>query len=279
MSHDTDSHPNRARLVAYMDGEVSSGERGRLTRHVEECRRCQRRLEELRSSVRSFSEAVDRLQPPPSDVSAEEIRRRAASRGGDVEVSGHVGPDAETGTSGFRWTTATRIAASVVVLLGAAAALPGSPVRSWIDRSVEGVQQLFSGGDEAAAEGSSEATPSGRPEITDRSGVAVGASDGSIRIRLTEVPTSTTVRVRLVDAPQAGVWNAGGEYQTAPGRIEVTRPRSEALLVEIPRSVGSVRLLVNSRLVAVKRNEVLDVRVPGARLDDGEFSFRPSGTR
>ncbi|MFB6240174.1 MAG: hypothetical protein ABEJ46_01160, partial [Gemmatimonadota bacterium] len=80
----------------------------------------------------------------------------------------------------FRWTTATRIAASVVVLLGAAAALPGSPVHSWIDRSVEGVQQLFSGDEQTAPE-SPEAAPATRPEITDRSGVAVAASDGSIR--------------------------------------------------------------------------------------------------
>lgn len=277
MSHDIDSHPSRARLVACVDGEVPADERERLSRHVEQCRRCERRVEEIRESARTFSEAVGHIQPPPSDATADGIRRRADRRD-DAAVAGHVAPDEETANSGFRWTTATRIAASVVVLLGAAAALPGSPVRSWIDRSVEGVQQLFSGGEEAAPE-SSDAAPAARPEITDRSGVAVAASDGSIRIRLTDVPTTTTIRVRLVDGPQAGVWNAGGQYQTAPGRIEVRRPASEALLVEIPRSVNRVRLEVNGEIAVVKRNEVLDVRVPGSRLEDGEFTFSPSGTQ
>ncbi|MFB6240173.1 MAG: anti-sigma factor, partial [Gemmatimonadota bacterium] len=80
MSHDTDSHPSRARLVACVDGEVPAEERARLSRHVEECRRCERRMEELRASSRTFSEAVGHLQPPPSDATADEIRRRTDRR-------------------------------------------------------------------------------------------------------------------------------------------------------------------------------------------------------
>lgn len=279
MKHDADSHPSEARLVAYLDGELSPEEGRRLSRHVEDCRACGRRMDELRETARVFSEAVADLLPPRSDVTAGDLRRRAEGRGEEADVVGHVGDARESEGSGFRWTTATRIAASVAVLLGAAAALPGSPVRSWIDRSVQGVQALFTADEEGTATESTEPSPSARPEIADRSGVAVGASDGSIRIQLSDVPPSTVVRVRLVDAPQAGVWNAGGRYRTAPGRIEVTAPTSEALLVEIPRSVDRVRLEVNGRVAAVKRSEVLDVRVPGAELRNGEFTFRPTESR
>lgn len=271
MDHHFDNHPDEARLVAYMDGELGRDERAELSRHLMECGECGRALGDLRRSSEAFSDAVAALRPPPTRATADDLRRGAA------EAEGGRPPDVASPRSG--WSTAARVAASLVVLLGAAAALPGSPVRSWIDRSVQQVQAILGGGGEAPEPGEIEAPRSPeRAGATDRSGVAVSASDGSIHITLTEVPADTEIRVRLVAGPRAGVWNAGGRYDTGPGRIEVTAPASGALLVEIPRLVERVRLEVNGRLVAVGREGDLEVTVPGAELGDGEFTFRPSGT-
>ena len=284
MNFDTDSHPSEARLVAYVDGELGPDERAAVSDHLSGCDACARSLSELRRASSLFSDAAAALEPPPSEATAVETRRRAAhvapseSQGTD---DGADVPDDTDGESRFRWSrwsTATRIAASIVVLLGAAAALPGSPVRSWIDRSVQQVQALFGEDEATPATVEPEAPRPERPEVRDRSGVAVSASSGSIVVTLRDVPRTTSVRVRLVDGEQAGVWNAGGEYRTAPGRIEVTAPASDSLLVEIPRLVGRVELEVNDRLVAVGRGGELDVRVPDVEVRDGEFTFRPPGT-
>lgn len=281
MNHHTDSHPSEARLVAWVDDELAPDGRAAVSAHVQECDACARTLSELRRASSLFSEAAAHLEPPSSDATAASTRRRAAGGTAPAEPRSASGADApaETGSeSRFGgWSTATRIAASLVVLLGAAAALPGSPVRSWIDRSVEQVQTLLGGGDAETVEQVEPRRPD-RPASADRSGVAVTASSGSIRVELRDVPPATAVLVRMVDGGQAGVWNAGGEYRTSPGRIEVTAPASDSLLVEIPRRVGLVELEVNGRLVAVGRDGELDVRVPDAQVRDGEFMFRLSGT-
>lgn len=272
MNDEFDSHPSEARLVAYLDGELGSDERAVLSRHLMECVGCARALGELRRSSRAFSEAVDGLRPPSTRLTADALRRRA--EGGDAERS------ADEEQARFGWSTATRIAASVAVLLGAAAALPGSPVREWLDQSVQQIQAVLGGGDEAPDPGEIVAPPApDRTGITDRSGVAVSASGGSILITLSEVPADTEIRVRLVGGPRAGVWNAGGQYNTAPGRIEVTAPASDALLVELPDLVQRVRLMVNGTLAAVARDGELEVTAPGAESRDGEFTFTPRGTK
>lgn len=281
MSHDTDSHPTDGRLMAYLDGELSRDQRATVSRHLVGCRSCARTMDELRRSSSVFSDAVSTLSPPTAGAAQGELRRRSGEPGDEgASVAGRIGGhDDEDDEAGFGWSTATRIAASLVVLLGAAAALPGSPVRSWLDRSVQGVQALFGGDEKQERPETVEVSEAPRPEIVDRSGIAVTASEGSIRIGLRDVSENTEIRVRLVDGRQAGVWNAGGQYRTAPGRIRVTSPDSESLLVEIPRSVRRVLLTVNGRLAAVGRSGELDVRVPGVEPRDGEFTFRPSGTQ
>lgn len=275
MNHDTDSHPSEARLVAYLDGELDRDERAVVSRHLPGCAVCSRTMAELRRTAAAFSEAVDSLQPPPSEATAGQARRRAAGRhAGPAETGAAAASTEDGGDSPFGMSTATRIAASLVVLLGAAAALPGSPVRSWIDASVQQVQAIFGGEEKPPAAEEIEEPGPDRPDVEDRSGVAVSASGGSISITLSDVPRSTSIQVRLVHGPEAGVWNAGGAYRTAPGRIEVTAPASDALLVEMPRPVSRVRLEVNGRLVAVKRDGVLDVRIPDVEVRDGEFTFR-----
>lgn len=280
MNDDSDSHPSEARLVAYLDGELPPEDRAGISRHVVECRACAGTLDELRAASEGFSTAVSRLETPESELTAGDVRRADGGDGGpDPRDAGAESVDDQRDRT-FGRTAVVRIAASVAVLLGAAAALPGSPVRSWIGWSVQEVQALFAGSETSEQE-AVERPESSRADAADRSGVAVDPADGSVRIQLLQVPDGTAIRVRLVEGTQAGVWNAGGEYRTSSGRIQVVAPTSDRLLVEVPRSAYGVRLEVNGEAAAVKRGGELDVRAPGAVLRDGGFEFTvgPGGTQ
>lgn len=277
MNHVSDSHPTEARLMAYLDGELSREERANLSRHLSGCSRCTRVAEELRRSSAAFSEAVSALTPPPAETTTDDLLRRAGSDDAEVEVAARIGGGEDSDR--FGWSTAARIAASVAVLLGVAAALPGSPVRSWIDRSVQGVQDFLGADDGRESSRAVDVRQAPPPDVADRSGVAVSADGGTVRVDLVEVPETTTIRVRVVDGGRAGVWNANGDYRTAPGRIVVASPDSDTLQVHVPRSLPRVRLIVNGRLVLSSHGGELDVRVPGERQRDGEVTFRPPGTQ
>lgn len=278
MREESHSHPSEARLVAHLDGELPPQERAEVSRHLDECPACAASLDELRAASEEFSSAVSRLESPASSLSVADIRR-SAGRGGSGSGGSVVGRVDEEAAGSSPRAAALRVAASVVILLGVAAALPGSPVRSWIGRSVQEVRTLLFDGDGAPeVDDGAVPAPTGADsvEAVERSGLAVGPADGSVLVRLVRVPESTTVRVRLVEGSRAGVWNAGGEYRTASGSIEVTAPTSGELLVELPRSVHEVRLEVNGETAAVKEGSRLDVRVAGAVLRDGQFEFTPA---
>lgn len=277
MHEDSDSHPGEARLAAYLDGELGGEARASVARHLEQCSACSDTLAELRRSAESFSEAVSALTPPAPETTAEELRRRSSRRDGDG--GGPAGE--EEGVlplSPRRWSTATRVAASLAVLFGAAAALPGSPVRGWIGDSVQGVQVLLGGGDDRRPAVEADAPPERAGDADERSGVAVASEDGSFTIVLEDVPGTAAIRVRLVDGSRAAVWNADGDYGTAAGRIEVRSPSSDEILVEVPRSARRVRLEVNGRLAAVKRDGELEATLPVAAAGEGGFTIRPPGT-
>ncbi|MGE5233319.1 MAG: anti-sigma factor family protein, partial [Acidobacteriota bacterium] len=62
-------------LSAYLDGQLSAAERGRVESHLQGCADCARRLAGLRSAIASL-QSLDRVEPP-AELFAE-VRRRAA---------------------------------------------------------------------------------------------------------------------------------------------------------------------------------------------------------
>ena len=74
-------HPTAA-LSAYIDGELSAGERSRMERHLDGCATCSATLADLRA-VRSALQALPRATAPRSFALREgDIRPRAAARRG-----------------------------------------------------------------------------------------------------------------------------------------------------------------------------------------------------
>lgn len=273
-------HPGEGTLLSHLDGELSGEERARLRRHLEACGHCRSRLEGLRRAARTFSRAVARLdrRPPPADVSAIlERRRRAAGEGrpGDGPGSaggGQAAPDgAATGPAddhaGPGWRAAwLKAAVLLLTVAGVAAALPGSPLRGWLERSLDRIGLTAEDDAPVAAAGR------GEPEGRAGAGVSVPLREGHVMVRLTGAPAGTEVRVRLVPGDEAGVRAVGGRYRTAPGEVELEEPTGGAVSVRLPRS-GTARVEVDGSPVLIKARDGLRVLAPSADTAGSEIRF------
>ncbi|MFW6206290.1 MAG: anti-sigma factor family protein [Gemmatimonadota bacterium] len=235
-------HLNDAGVQALLDGELPPDERDQATAHLAGCASCREIRDELARANAVFSEAVAAL-----DVEVRPARRPEAAR------------------SGWRLTTPFVRAAVLVLLLAAAAsAIPGSPVRGWIEsvvtprtptvvpEVVTPVPEVLQPAPDAAPAGVA-LSPVGAVEI-----VVSGLEDTSILLVETDEPeVSTTVAATERDPV----------FRTGPGRIEVTDGVGGRLTVALPRSLASVRLVVDGQLYAEKEAGTLTVHVPGETVD------------
>ena len=253
-------HVTEGELLAYLDGELSGPEATRLTTHLRECAECRGRLEELRSAAARLEAALRRLDaPPPRSLRppvvpfrrARDERRPSRSSGG-----------AAAGSTARRWW----IAAALVLAAGtAAAAVPGSPVREFIERSLdlEGRDPITL---EAPGAPATEAGSGGETAVAIRPGRA-------LLVSIREPSDDTRVRIRLVDDARATVRSAGARYRTARDRIEVLGPESGALEIAIPRDVPRARVEVDGKVLVRKEGPDLRVLTP-ADTADSEILFR-----
>lgn len=250
-------HPEDGTLLARLDGELAPREREAVRRHLGGCERCRRRLEALKGAARTFSRAVSLVDRPPPRAEPP-----AAGRGAPAGR-------ARRGPRRSRWLRSAWLKAAVLLLtvVGVAAAVPGSPVRGWIERSLRG---LGLAGPDQAAPVAREDSGGRRPAAA--SGVSVPLRDGHVLIRLGDAPAGTEVRVRLVGGTEASVRATGGRYRTAPGRLELQAPSAGPVAVDVPRS-ATARLEVDGRPVLVKESDGLRVLTPSADTAGSEIRF------
>ena len=177
MSHHRDPHVDDGALLALLDGELSAEERRRVENHATGCAVCAARRDELRFAVRRVTSALEVMDVPAAWVEMPEALREAA-RSAPVPLA-----SARAARSGWRigWRIgwmgrrSVAVAAGLTLLLAAGAyAVPGSPVRGWVDgggRSPRGVDRERTRG-----------TGPGRAEPgVGRAGRRVGAGHGRRR--------------------------------------------------------------------------------------------------
>ena len=243
-----------AELLAYLDGELSEGRRHELEVHLQECELCASALESLRSASSELSLALERFDRPAGEVGFEAVQERWKSRG------------KRRFARGSRWLKA---AVLLLTLAGAsAAAIPGSPVRTWIARSLQEVRTRLGGG---ASEEKGEA-----PAQLEASTVTVAAADGAIRISLLQPEPDALVRVLLVEGDAASVRSAGSRYRTGPGWIEVVGSSSSEIRIELPRSAEVARVEVDGQLAVLKEGPDLRLVLPASDTTGSELMFRLS---
>jgi hypothetical protein len=220
-------HPNDGYLLAWLDGELEPEEGTGVREHLESCAECRGRADILRRESEGFSRAVLVLDeqatgladPGPLPIAA------AMSVGGTHRLR----------TTG--WSLA-RAAGLVLVAAGAAAALvPGSPVRVWL----EGLGADESPGALAPAVTALETeVETGAAVEPTTAAISVEPLEGSVLISLQGFGRNSNVHVRLTDARRASVRVEGRpevpRFVTGPGTLEVIGAREGEIWVELPRS-------------------------------------------
>lgn len=235
-------HIEEGRLQAWLDGELPTGERGAVAAHLASCSACRAVHRELEAVQADTTEALGMLdvRAPDVDGALWEVRRRRARR----RSGGH--------------RRGMAAAAAVVLLVGggAALAMPGSPLRSWID----------AGSDPGSP---SAPVPEVRTEADEGAalGVTVDLLDGSIEVAFLEAPPGMVLEVEPTSERRAGVFAPpASRFRTAPGRVEVrVSGPGEILRVRVPSSARGAEIRVNGEVVARVRDGDLILPTGAAR--------------
>jgi hypothetical protein len=140
----------------------------------------------------------------------------------------------------------------------ASAAVPGSPVREWL----EGHRSPPSAGP-ATAERDAAAAPA-EPEPS--AGVAVGAADGEIHVTVAGASPDLTIRVRMTDAATLNIQGTGeaaaSRFRMGRGRVTVEGASGGELRVSLPRGARLVSVTVDGRRILLKEGEELHLFAP-----------------
>lgn len=248
-------------LQAHLDGELTIAEAARVERHLSECAECARELELLRGGAAELSRALGLLDDTPAMVPP----LRTTDRGSD-ELA------ARRGGRGQGWAALPRAA---VLVLGfaaaAAAAIPGSPVRGWIESLLEPES------DEIAMP---TAEPTAAPEPVAEpaeAGVSVAPEAGEVRVMIEDADRGVSVVVSLTDGERVGAYASGdaadAQFTTARGRITVTGASAGELRIEIPARVMHAVVELNGALYVVKDQDRLRLVGGSGESTGREVSF------
>jgi hypothetical protein len=209
-------HLDDGLLEALLDGELRGPAVAEARRHVDACSQCRGELEHLRRDGALLDDALRSLDHPAPRIPLAGIATRARQR-----------------RRPRRWAAAIAL---LLVTAGTAYALPGSPVRRWIDQLV-------------GRPARNEATPA--PDVA---GVAVAPGRHfSVVFTAPRAPGSLTIT--LTDSAAISVRRRGGQatFNAELERLRIeTGTRATDFEVAIPRDAVWVEVVVEGRRVFLK---------------------------
>ena len=272
-------HFSDGELQAYLDGEFNPDDGREMERHLQSCPECMAALNQLDIAGRVTTCALTQLDTLPEveaspdgvEERARAIRHRAAAR------------------RSRRARKRRLLAASVILAIGAGAALPASPLRAWLIRAWEQVVLVF-GPEEQPAQPSEPDTasvppagsvpppfPEPGPEEAsappEEAGLHADASTLPVQILLQELLPGTEIQVVFVDGTQAGVFaSLNSRFRSGPGRL-VAVVRGERVRVEVPRVAGHILLLADGQRLLEKSGDSLSVPGPVQGRDANGILF------
>lgn len=256
------SHPSLALLSDFAAGRPAVS-RGRLSDHLGRCTDCRHAITLMRAVVAAVH---DDAVAPAGTFDAIRRRRLAGERVLLPVVEAFV--PASTRSRMLRWA-----AALLLALGGAAAAMPGSPLRAWLARF----------GDERSV-----ASVESQPGITsptsisplppDSSVAGVSVPIGSGRVGVTIIASaSLRLRLRLGDLDGVDIRATGmavnATFTMRSDGVTIRAPRGGEIMVEVPRRLREFELTVGTSRYAVKTGSGLHVSAPADTIA-GEIVFR-----
>lgn len=247
------SHPDAGELLALHDEELEGSRAVEVTGHLERCEACRRELEALVVAARRFRDAlpvVDEAAPVPSLPHRSGGQRRRV------------------------WVPLARAAVLLLVLAGAASAvIPGSPVREWVAALVRPAEREPS----LPAVGPVAVPDPGPPVAELPASISAPTREGEIHISVTGFDPESSVRVRLVEEPEARVEVSAGaqpRFRVGSGRIEVEGSGPAHLRVDLPRATTEATVEIDGRLAVLKRGGELQLLRPALDSLQGDVRFR-----
>lgn len=249
-------HLDESLLLAIRDGVPVDDE---ARAHLAGCASCTVALDRLRQRADAIEQALCALDKP--------VEPTAAKAGVRARLTQARPPRPRWGG----WHLG-RAAALLLFTTGAAAALPGSPLRSLL-RLPAGV---IGGAPETASEARTRAAPVPSSERA-RAGIAVGIPDGLVEVIVRGADPGTGVFVEWSDLGSARVTApAGSRFTYAAGRVEVDASRGD-LRVELPRDAQEVSLAVDGRVYLTGSAQALEVPGPLVEQDGDALRFQVAG--
>lgn len=231
-------HVDDGALLALLDGELTTAERRSVEERVAACPDCAARLDEMRFALRRATAALDLLSVPESRREMPAALREAARRA----------PTPLASARARRWARLSRrsvaVAAGITLLVAAGAyAVPGSPVRGWVDGGIDVVAAWIAGDPQVAGD----AGPSR---------VSVDPREGAVRIVVVGWHEGRRLTVELSDEETATVTARDASFHVEPGVIEVAGAADE-IRVTLPRdaAIGSV-VMDESEVVRLEGGEL-----------------------
>jgi hypothetical protein len=253
------THLGEGTLQEVLDGELEPGARARAEAHLAACAECAGLLAEMRGVNARTSALLGMGDANPPMLAAQAAFARRRRSGGALAHVRRALP---------------RAAVLVLTLAGvAAAAVPGSPVRAWVERITVEPQARVERIDPPPAPAVVAEEPAPAPKA-----VSILPDGGRVRVIVTGSSPELRVRARLSDAPQAQVMATGAavsaRFRTAPGRIEIVGAGPGEVVVELPAGADAAFVEVNGRVFAAKEGGVLRSLAPRVAGSADEPVFR-----
>lgn len=254
------THLGEGTLQEWLDGELAPGPRAEADAHLAACRECAGELAELRALGARASALLGMVDAAPPMLAAQAHFARRRRGGGALAHARRALP---------------RAAVLVLAVAGAAAAavVPGSPVREWVERVTVEARDPAPALPAPAPAPPVEAVPAAAPKA-----VSILPEGGKVQVAVTGSSPELRVRARLSDEPAAQVTATGAavsaRFRTGPGRIEVVGAGPGEVVVDLPRGAEAAFVEVNGRVVAAKEGNGLRSLAPRVAGSAEEPVFR-----
>lgn len=239
------AHVSDGDMLALIDGELDASAAALIEPHVLQCDDCMARLDDWRATADLPGEVLPLVDAPAPSATPRAIRRAARRRDRYARLA---------------------MAAGIVLLLaaGAAALVPGSPLRAWL----EGALGLDDRSDVAVDAVGHAAR-----------GMSLAVTGDSISVRLEPVDGVLELRVILSDARRVSVRaldDTPAGFEVGAGTITVRPGAARRLEVILPGTSGPARVLLGVTPLVERRGD--DVRLHADAIrDDSIIRFSISG--
>lgn len=214
-------HLDDVSIDLLLSGELGESEAQRGLAHLAECDACSRRLATAREQDQEIGALLSLLDHPVPQLGSADVMRRARRR--------------------WRHAHAAAAGIALLVLAGAASAVPGSPLRTWL-------AGLLGKPPETSA------PPA--PEQLVEAGVSV-VPRGEFELVFDALQEVGVIRIGLTDGPELAVRSVGGApgYSVEPDQVRIDNAGSTAdYEILLPRSARHVRIRIGDSVVFTMRD-------------------------